>query len=111
MGKLEDNEARRINDAREVIDTDMYSPLIRTVWIHLENDKIGDDFFTLEVAKTLRLYADMLESGKAGNTEVDKFVSPGDTRLFSIGVAWTHRLAQVGGDRELLDIGEVLNEH
>ncbi len=70
---------------------DFESPLIRTECIHLENDTIGDGYFVLEVAKTLRQYADMLESGKAGHREVDTFVSPGGTRLFAIGAAWSRR--------------------
>ena len=55
---------------------------IKRVWmITLENDVIGDGFFALEVAQTLREFADSIEGFRAGNVACEHYLSERGTRL------------------------------
>ena len=51
----------------------------------LENDKIGDELFVPEVAKSLREYADLLERGILGHEACDVYEGPRGTRITAIG--------------------------
>lgn len=51
----------------------------------LENDKIDEEPFVPEVAKSLREYADLLESGALGHEACDVYEGPRGTRITAIG--------------------------
>ncbi|EAR6352935.1 hypothetical protein DJ252_18465 [Salmonella enterica subsp. enterica serovar Uzaramo] len=46
----------------------------RVISIHIENDAIGDKFFTPIVADTLIKIAAMIKDGTAGNGQVERFI-------------------------------------
>lgn len=49
--------------------------ITRAINIHIENDTIGDDFFTTVVADTLIKIAAMIKDGTAGNGQVGRFIN------------------------------------
>ncbi|HAG2283320.1 TPA: hypothetical protein G8W61_003650 [Salmonella enterica] len=48
--------------------------ITRVINIHIENDAIGDDFFTPVVADTLIKIAAMIKDGTAGNGRAERFI-------------------------------------
>lgn len=64
------------------------SQIKRVEMLCLENDVIGDGYFVMEVAQTLREYADALERCQLGNRACDVFISPRGTRVTAIGATY-----------------------
>lgn len=64
------------------------SQIRRVEMLCLENDVIGDGYFTMEVAQTLREYADALEKCQLGNRACDVFISARGTRVTAIGASY-----------------------
>ncbi|EIC4353508.1 hypothetical protein LJS80_002261 [Salmonella enterica] len=48
--------------------------IMRVINIHIENDTIGDKFFTPLVADTLVKIAAMIKDGTAGNGQAERFI-------------------------------------
>jgi hypothetical protein len=59
------------------------------VSLQAENEVVGDGIFFTELAKTLRGYAELLDSGKCGQAPCETFVSDGGTRLTVIAECYS----------------------
>lgn len=73
------------------------SQIKRVEMLCLENDVIGDGYFALEVAQTLREYADALEQCQLGNRACDVFISPRGTRVTVIGATYEGEPKRIAG--------------
>ncbi len=60
------------------------SQIKRVMMLCLENDLIGDGWYALEVAQTLREFADSIECYRAGRRTCELFVSSRGTRVTTI---------------------------
>jgi hypothetical protein len=56
----------------------------RITMLYIHNDTIDDGWFTPELAKTLREYADMIDNGTARNLSCDTYTGPRGTMLTRI---------------------------
>ncbi len=61
---------------------------LRIATIYLENTKIQSGMWSFEIAKTLREYADAVESGDAGEHATALFDSKGGTKMTIIAGTW-----------------------
>ena len=59
----------------------------RSLSLHMENAHIGDGPFNLEIAQTLRNYADAIERGEAGSRSLEVFENERGTRVTAISAA------------------------
>lgn len=60
---------------REVMNQPLF--MRRRVVVAIENDSIGEGLFVTEVSKTLRVLADLMEAGKAGNEGSEAYLLGG----------------------------------
>ena len=64
---------------------------LRVATIHLENTEIQSGMWSLEIAKTLREYAEAVENGDAGQNATAIFDSNGGTKMTIIAGTWIGR--------------------
>lgn len=69
-------------------DADEGPPAMRITTLVLQSEVIGDGDFSLEVAKTLREIATMIETGRACRTESDVYRRPRGTIATIMGASW-----------------------
>ena len=60
-------------------------PYSRIAVLYLQNDVISDGYFTPEIARTLREYAEMIDKNEAGREHVEVYSGPRGTRLIVTG--------------------------